>query len=353
MSTELAVLYGASTIFALFVVFSTIINWVRYRDSRYSPVSVSGNSAALDDVGDEADKVPYSLYRDPIKTASYADSGTPQEIVGGPYKLTDSNPSDRSPHANGSSTRLHLSFDEIDEEPVLSLDDTFVEVDENPTPNETDEVQGDLLGEDFETTESLLRPDVDSDEIEEQEIDESIQDNTLHFTRESKEPKAKASHTDSVGGPIFDSTPTLLKFCLITHENEETITGARVRMIMTKNGFQLSDGVFKKRVTADGAAILSVLPAKKPYRFDASTMSSYRNNRMLLGMTIYPNANSLNHFKSLLTLTNVLHKDFGAYLCDENGEAMNKGKLVNYIDILRSSFTTASETTEVQAAAMM
>ena len=70
-------------------------------------------------------------------------------------------------------------------------------------------------------------------------------------------------------------------------------------------------------------------------------------------MTIYPNANSLNHFKSLLSLTNVLHKDFSAFLCDENGEAMNKGKLVNYIDILRSSFTTASETTEVQAAAMM
>lgn len=353
MSTELAVLYGASTIFALFVVFSTIINWVRYRDSRYSPVSVTGNSAAIDDIDVDADTAAYSLYRDPIKTRRFEDSEAPEEIVGGPYKRGDTKPSQISPTLDEPPIGLHLPTDELEEDrvdpPVEDLDISDVD----PDMVELDDAHAELLEEDVDATETLAPSDEDSGEIEQSEFDESLEDNTLHFTRDSKEPKAKTSHTEEFEGPIFDTKPTLLKFCLTTQENEETITGARIQMIMTKNGFQLSDGVFKKRVTADGAAILSVLPAKKPYRFDASTMSSYRSNRMLLGMTIYPNANSLNHFKSLLTLTNVLHKDFGAYLCDENGEAMNKGKLVNYIDILRSSFTTASETTEVQAAAMM
>lgn len=353
MSTELAVLYGASTIFALFVVFSTIINWVRYRDSRYSPVSVSGNSAAIDDIGVDADKAALAPYRDPIKKRNSADSETPEEIVGGPYKLADAKSAQISPAPQELSSGLHLPIDDLEEEQIEVSVENSDEWDEDLDAVETAETQDEELDEDVDETETLARSDEDLEEIDQHEFDESIDDNTLRFTRDSKEPKAKASHDDLVNGPSFDTKPTLLKFCLATQGNEETITGARVQMIMTKNGFQLSDGVFKKRVTSDGAAILSVIPAKKPYRFDASTMSSYRSNRMLLGMTIYPNANSLNHFKSLLSLTNVLHKDFGAYLCDENGEAMNKGKLVNYIDILRSSFTTASETTEVQAAAMM
>lgn len=350
MSTELAVLYGASTIFALFVVFSTIINWVRYRDSRYSPVSVSGNSAALDGVDAEETNGSYSRYRDSINHGDFSVSETPQEIVGGPYKLNDSNNPTEPSSATDESPQLQLPTEELEDNPNTDVEDTSLE--------ESDAAQMDLLDEEC-IEDSIAVHSTEAGETDvPQKYEEAAQDNTVHFTRESKDPIANAAHTDAAHTDsddelVFDLKPTLLKFCLITHDTEETITGARIQMIMTKNGFRLHDGVFKRVVSDDGSAILSVLPARKPYRFDPITMSTYRSNKMLLGMTIYPNAHSLNHFKSLLTLTNVLHKDFSAYLCDENGETMNKEKLVNYIDILRSSFTTASETTEVQAAAMM
>ena len=139
-----------------------------------------------------ADTAAYSLYRDPIKTSRYEGTGTPEEIIGGPYKLGDTKPSYISPTTDEPSIGLHLPTDELEEERAdLSVDDLDAS-DVDPDLVEIEEAQADLLDEDLDVTETVPSLDEDSEEIVQKEFEESLLDNTLHFSRDSKGTESKS-----------------------------------------------------------------------------------------------------------------------------------------------------------------
>ena len=404
MSTELLLLYGASTVFALFVVFSTIVNWVRHKESQYSTASVAADDSGKPSVPRASSQVATSSPRrkPPVTGSGRKESkatesestdsdpllneSVPQEIVGQPYKRITPEPSSKSNHrAHGERElpKTPLGLDELEESVARTgesvdlqstsemLDKKQLEQDltlENSIPflNTYEAQQDDLNPVEPsapEGTEAHNTTTVQATNSDEQVAVDSVPAE-LTFENSSVESdlKKESQHQETqpkrVVKPVARPAPkqpktVLLKFALRTQSGGETITGARIQMIATKHGFDLKAGVFSKPMGDGSRAILSILPSIRPYEFDQTMLTNYRSSSLLIGMTFARTPECLNEFKTLMATLTEIQRDFGACLCDDKGDPMNKPKLINYINILRASFSTASETTEIQAAAMM
>ena len=366
MSTEFLVLTGACTIFALFTIFATIVNWIRHKDSQYSTVSVSAGSSATYNNNDQVltpTPAPANLELNQAITP-LEDAPPTEEIESQPYKRTPT-----PVEVDDLSDTEELEILEDDASVVPSSEEYDVST---ASIDVSELAQDDLDAAAFRPTEEISEFETEEDgddsenSIEEQESEvevspeessertptpdqTTIHDNTVPFMRVNPEPRVEKP----VEPQPVEKKPTLLKFSLVSKTGNNTLTGSRLQMIASKHSFKLQNGVFKRSVCAGCQAVLSIFPAVRPFKFESTKLSGFRSHMVFLGMTLEATPQCLQEFKTLLRVATQIETDFGCKLCDENGIPMSREKLNSYVEILRASFTTASETSEMQASAMM
>ena len=360
MTTEFLVLTVACTVFALFVLFATVVNWVRVRETRYTPAAANfGKSFNFDDVDSRPTVEPAQnpfvphLNLDGGIEDEEKESDMPVEIQAGPYTRVN-----RKPYTANTAYTEEESSDLLNSHDEENTPEEVAEVEASATVDTVEEIE--CTSDESTTHESS---EIDESGAEEcgaeaasEEIDEgtlvsnqeSFLDNTVPFVRPIRQEVTVPSVRKVEEKPL-----TLLRFCLLTKNGKNTITGPRIQMIVSKYRLSFRNGVYSKAVSGDSRCSLSIVSANKPYRFDQDSIDTYTSNKLFLGMQLEQSPACIKEFSSLMELATGIQHDLGCRLCDEKVNPMTKEKLRAHLDVLRSSYSVASETAELQASAMM